>query len=64
MIRKLFGMYQLELAYDLGALGMSRPVLSQSPEQVVGYSDVSLAFTLEDVNSYHLRVQKTSVKFK
>jgi hypothetical protein len=54
-------MYQLELAYDLGALGVSRPVFGQTPEQVVGYSDVSLALTLEDVNSYYLRTRKKDV---
>jgi hypothetical protein len=53
MNRKFFGKYELELAYDLGALGMSRPVLSQSPEQVVGYSDISLGFTLKNINRDH-----------
>ena len=58
MVGKFFGMQKFKLADDLGTLGMSRPVLDQSPVQVVGYADVSLVFTLKDVNCYHLRTLK------
>jgi len=46
MVRKFFDMQQLKLADDSGALGMSRPMLSQAACEVVGYTDIPLAFTL------------------
>jgi hypothetical protein len=46
VIAELFSMQKFKFTNDSCALGMSRPVLSQSPTQMISYADISFISAL------------------